>query len=183
MVLSSINPGTGELIKEFEEWSIKKVDSQLNHSFKIYNEWQETSFSNRSDILKNMARILRKNKDKYAQLMTTEMGKTIVESEAEVEKCAWVCEFYAENGEKFLSNEIIKTDASKSYVCFEPLGIILAIMPWNFPFWQVIRCAVPALFSGNAVVLKHSSNVPQCALTLEDIFLKSGFPEDLFKTM
>ena len=129
------------------------------------------------------AAILREDQAALAQLMTLEMGKVIHEARAEIEKCAWVCEFYAENAESFLADEMVETNASKSFISFEPLGIVLAVMPWNFPFWQVFRFAAPALMAGNAAVLKHASNVPGCALAIENVFIKAGFPENLFRTL
>ncbi len=131
----------------------------------------------------NAAEVLRKNKEDYSRLMTLEMGKPISQSRAEVDKCAWVCEYYAENAEKFLSDELIETDASKSFVTFQPLGIVLAVMPWNFPFWQVFRFAAPGLMAGNAGILKHASNVSGCALAIEEVFREAGFPENLFRTI
>lgn len=133
--------------------------------------------------MKNAAVILRKNSDQYAGLMTEEMGKPITQAKAEVEKCAWCCEFYADNAEKFLEDEIVQTDASKSYIRFEPLGVILAVMPWNFPFWQVFRFAAPTLMAGNTAVLKHASNVSGCALAIEKIFEEAGFPKNVFRTL
>ncbi|MFH1101004.1 MAG: NAD-dependent succinate-semialdehyde dehydrogenase [Methanobacteriota archaeon] len=183
MVLVSINPATEEILKKFTEWDTKKINTQLINSQHAFNDWKKVDYSERSKLLKNIAQILRKNKQKYAHLMTLEMGKPITQSEAEVEKCVWVCEYYAEHGKQFLKNEYIDTGVNTSYVRFSPLGIILAVMPWNFPFWQVLRCAAPALMAGNVVLLKHSSNVPQCALTLEGIVSDAGFPHDVFKSL
>ncbi|MCP4566904.1 MAG: NAD-dependent succinate-semialdehyde dehydrogenase, partial [FCB group bacterium] len=146
-------------------------------------KWRETSFEHRSKLMFKTAETLRRNIDEYAEMMTLEMGKIITESRAEIEKSAWVCDYYAENTEKFLSDEVIETDASKSFVAFQPLGVVLAVMPWNFPFWQVFRFAAPALMAGNGGVLKHASNVPGCALAIERIFHEAGFPEDIFRTM
>ncbi|HEC94865.1 MAG TPA: NAD-dependent succinate-semialdehyde dehydrogenase, partial [Thermoplasmatales archaeon] len=164
----------------FKEWKQEEIKAQLVRSSQAFNSWRETSFDERSQFLKKVAQVLRGNKKHYSSLITTEMGKPILQAEAEVEKCAWVCEFYAENGKKFLENEYVETDADVSYIRFSPLGVILAIMPWNFPFWQVFRCAAPALMAGNTVLLKHSSNVPQCAVTIEEVFNEAGFPEDVF---
>jgi succinate-semialdehyde dehydrogenase/glutarate-semialdehyde dehydrogenase len=155
----------------------------LDESNSCFGEWKLTAFSHRSTLMKNAAKVLRRKKDEFARLMTLEMGKPILQSKAEVEKCAWVCDYYADNAEKFLTNEEVKTDFSKSFVSFQPLGVILAVMPWNFPFWQVIRFAAPTLMAGNAGVLKHASNVMGCALAIEDVFLEAGFPENLFKTL
>ncbi|MFW6121362.1 MAG: NAD-dependent succinate-semialdehyde dehydrogenase [Petrotogales bacterium] len=183
MVLKSINPATGKIIKEYNEWNVEKIDAQLLKSLHAFEEWKKNSYSDRSKLLKKTAAILRNNKQIYASLITTEMGKPIIQSEAEIEKCAWVCEYYAENGEKFLENEYVNIDTKKSYVRFSPLGIILTIMPWNFPFWQVFRCAAPALMIGNTILLKHSSNVPQCSLAIENIFEMAGFPKDVFRSL
>lgn len=182
-MLQSINPANEELIKEYSEMSDEKVSKILNQANSSYQEWKQTSFNHRSGLMKNSAKILRDRKDELARLMTLEMGKPILQSKAEVEKCAWVCDYYADNAEKFLSNEIVKTEFSKSYVSYQPLGVILAVMPWNFPFWQVFRFAAPTLMAGNAGVLKHSSNVMGCALAIEEVFLKAGFPENLFRTL
>jgi succinate-semialdehyde dehydrogenase / glutarate-semialdehyde dehydrogenase len=182
-MLESINPATEELIHQYEEMSDSVVSEILDKTNSAYHEWKLTSFNHRSGLLKNAAKILRDRKDELARLMTLEMGKPILQSKAEVEKCAWVCDYYAENAEKFLVNEIVKTEFSKSYISYQPLGVILAVMPWNFPFWQVFRFAAPTLMAGNAGVLKHASNVMGCALAIEEVFLKAGFPKNLFRTL
>jgi len=182
-MFQSINPANEELIKEYSEMSDSEVSKILGLANSAYHDWKQTSFSHRSQQIKNAGKILRERKDEFAKLMTLEMGKTILQSKAEVEKCAWVCDYYAETAEKFLANEEIKTDFSKSYVSYQPIGVVLAVMPWNFPFWQVFRFATPTLMAGNAGVLKHSSNVMGCALAIEEIFLKAGFPENLFRTL
>lgn len=182
-MLQSINPANEELIKEYAEMSdseILKILEQVNSN---YYDWKQTSFNHRSQLMKNAAKILRERKVEFAKLMTLEMGKPILQSKAEVEKCAWVCDYYSENAEKFLANEEVKTEFSKSYVAYQPLGVVLAVMPWNFPFWQVFRFAAPTLMAGNAGVLKHSSNVIGCALAIEGVFSKAGFPENLFRTL
>lgn len=182
-MLLSINPATDEIIREYKEHSINEVNdiiTKVNTSFK---EWKNTSFSHRSVLMKKAAQVLRNDKEYYSELMTLEMGKPILQSFAEVEKCAWVCDYYADNAESFLEDEIVETDASKSFITYNPLGIVLAVMPWNFPFWQVFRFAAPALMAGNAGVLKHSSNVSGCALAIEELFTKAGFPEYLFRTL
>jgi succinate-semialdehyde dehydrogenase/glutarate-semialdehyde dehydrogenase len=182
-MLTSINPTNNKPIIIYDETSSEeslKIISLADDAFTI---WKETSFAHRSALMKNAARVLRENSEEYSVLMTMEMGKPIVQSRAEVEKCAWVCDYYAENTEKFLADEIIKTEATKSFVSYQPLGIILAIMPWNFPFWQVFRFAAPNLMAGNAGLLKHASNVTGCALAIEDVFRKAGFPENLFRTL
>ncbi len=181
--MKSINPATGEIIQEYQEHSSQEVQSIIHQVDLDWQDWKSTSFSERAVMMKNAARILREQKAEFARLMTAEMGKLLLESEAEIEKCAWVCEFYAEKAEEFLRDEEIASAASRSFVAFQPLGVILAVMPWNFPFWQVIRFAAPALMAGNAAVLKHASNVPGCALALEDIFRLAGFPENLFRTL
>ncbi len=148
-----------------------------------FESWKETSFGQISKLMMNAAEVLRRKQEDYSRLMTLEMGKPISQSRAEVEKCAWVCEYYAENAEKLLTDELIKTDASKSFVTFQSLGIVLAVMPWNFPFWQVFRFAAPGLMAGNAGILKHASNVSGCALAIEEVFREAGFPENLFRTI
>lgn len=155
----------------------------VEKSHNIFKRWRHTAFDVRAAQMKATAAQLRSKKHDLAKLMTLEMGKPIREAEAEIEKCAWVCEYFAENSENFLKPEFIETGADKSYIAYEPLGVILAIMPWNFPFWQAFRAAVPALMAGNGVVLKHASNVPGCALAIEKIFKEAGFPEDLFRTL
>jgi succinate-semialdehyde dehydrogenase/glutarate-semialdehyde dehydrogenase len=183
MVLTSINPATGLTLKKFKEWDTKKIHTQLAVSSLVFDRWRKTDYSERSTLLKKTAILLRKNGQKYARLITTEMGKPLTQSETEIEKCSWACKYYAENGKRFLENETINTGNNTSYVRFPPLGPLLAVMPWNFPFWQVFRCAAPALMAGNVILLKHSSNVPQCALALEEIFTKAGFPTNVFRTL
>ncbi|MEJ2542747.1 MAG: NAD-dependent succinate-semialdehyde dehydrogenase [Calditrichaceae bacterium] len=181
--MKSINPSTGELIKEYHEHTSKEVSFIIEKANHTFLKWRETSFSDRSSLMKNAAKVLRKNINDYARLMSLEMGKIIKESRSEVEKCAWVCDYYAENAEDFLADEIVETDASKSFISFEPLGVVLAIMPWNFPFWQVFRFAAPGLMAGNTGLLKHASNVPGCAQVIENIFKEAGFPEGVFNTL
>jgi len=159
---------------------VNKIIDLTNIAFE---SWKETLFGRRATLMKNTAGVLRNKKDEFARLMTLEMGKPIAQARTEVEKCAWVCDYYAENAEKFLRDEIIETDAAKSFVTFQPLGVVLAIMPWNFPFWQVFRFAAPGLMAGNAGILKHASNVSGCALAIESVFLEAGFPKDLFRTI
>ncbi|MBI5002355.1 NAD-dependent succinate-semialdehyde dehydrogenase [Candidatus Woesearchaeota archaeon] len=183
MAIQTIDPTNGEVIKTFPEMKWEEVEQSLLSADKTFSSWKKTSFQERAELLKNAAALLRKNKYEHASLMTLEMGKTITEAEAEVEKCAWVCDYYAENAETILQHEHIQTDATRSYVRFEPLGVIFAVMPWNFPYWQVFRFAAPALMAGNIGVLKHASNVPQCALAIEKVFSEAGFPEHAFKTL
>ena len=181
--MKTINPANGKLIKEYPEHTSDEVFSIIEKANHAFFKWKETSFTDRSRLMKKAAAVLRKNIDAYAGLMSLEMGKIIRESRAEVEKCAWVCDYYAENSEQFLADEIVKTDASKSFISFEPLGVVLAVMPWNFPFWQVFRFAAPGIMAGNIALLKHASNVPGCAIAIEEIFKKAGFPENVFNTL
>ncbi len=183
MAIQSINPATNEVVKTFEENSPNEIIEIIDNAHNAFLSWRLSSFAERKELMLNAANILRKYKSGYAETISIEMGKIISESLAEVEKCAWVCEYYAENAENILSEEIIETDASQSYVRFDPIGVVLAVMPWNFPFWQVFRFAAPALMAGNAGLLKHASNVPQCALAIEDVFNKAGFPDDIFRTL
>jgi len=181
--MKSINPATNELVKEYKEHTSEEVVQIIGNVDDEFKKWRETSFAERSKLMHQAAKTLRDNSEKYSRLMTVEMGKIIGESRAEVEKCAWVCDYYADHAEKFLSDEIIETDASRSFVAFEPLGVVLAVMPWNFPFWQVFRFAAPALMAGNGGVLKHASNVPGCALAIEEIFHAAGFPKNIYRTL
>jgi succinate-semialdehyde dehydrogenase / glutarate-semialdehyde dehydrogenase len=182
-MLTSINPANNKLIKNYNEMSGEESSEIISLADESFNNWTEITFSHRSELMKNAAKVLRKNSEEYSILMTTEMGKPILQSRAEVEKCALVCDYYANNAEKFLPDEIIKTEATKSFVSYQPLGVILAVMPWNFPFWQVFRFAAPNLMAGNAGLLKHASNVSGCALAIEDVFRKAGFPENIFRTL
>src|SRR5438309_4568056 len=183
MVLQSINPATEDVLQTFEEFSDAQIDDALQQAHDAQRQWRETSFGERAARLQGIARVLREQKDRWARLATMEMGKPIVEAEAEIEKCAWNCDFYAEHAAHFLADEHVQTNASESYVAFEPLGVVLAIMPWNFPFWQVLRFAAPALMAGNGAVLKHASNVPGCAVAIEELFRAAGLPEGLFSTV
>ncbi len=183
MRIETINPATEEILKRYEVDSKTRIKNKVDLSRKAFVDWRETSVVERSDLLRSLARSMRKNLDSDAELITTEMGKPIKESYAELEKCMLLCDYYAKNAEKFLEEEIIKTEARKSYVTFEPLGVVACIMPWNFPFWQVIRFAAPALAAGNVALLKHASNVPRCALALEDLFRRAGAPPGVFQTL
>jgi succinate-semialdehyde dehydrogenase/glutarate-semialdehyde dehydrogenase len=182
-MIKSINPANEELLKEYKEMSPDQVGTIIKAAHNEYLKWRKTDYKTRSEKMKAAASVLRNRKEGLGQLMTLEMGKPIAQSRAEVEKCAWVCDYFAENAEQFLEDQIIETDASKSFVTFEPFGVVLAVMPWNFPFWQVFRFAAPNLMAGNAGVLKHSSNVTGCALAIENIFKEAGFPENLFRTL
>lgn len=182
-MLKSTNPFNQEVIQHYIEHSQKEINHIISQADSEFTKWKQTNFNKRAELLRNTASILKKNTEEYSNIMTMEMGKPIRESHAEIEKCAWVCEYYAENGEKFLSSIEVKTDAAKSYVTFQPLGVILAVMPWNFPFWQVFRFAAPTLMAGNVGILKHSSNVSGCALAIEQIFCEAGFPKNVFRTL
>jgi succinate-semialdehyde dehydrogenase/glutarate-semialdehyde dehydrogenase len=183
MNMKTINPANGKIIKQYQEMTSAEVEGIIDSCQKAFYEWREYTFVCRASLMKKLADVLRKNNDIYATLITTEMGKPITQSRAEIEKCALVCEYYADNAEKFLSNRIIPTDNNKSYVRFDPIGIVFAVMPWNFPFWQVFRFAVPSLMAGNVALLKHASNVSGCALAIEEAFKESGFPLNSFRTL
>jgi succinate-semialdehyde dehydrogenase/glutarate-semialdehyde dehydrogenase len=183
MPMEVINPATGEHVKTFDTLSKEELGPAIRASHEAFLSWKNVSFAERAQLMKKASKILRKDADKYAKLMTIEMGKPFRDGRAEANKCAWVCDYYAENAQVFLKKEKAQTDASRSFVSYQPLGVVLAVMPWNFPFWQVFRFAAPALMAGNAGVLKHASNVPGCALAIEEIFLKAGFPENIFRTL
>ena len=183
MSLESIDPTTGEILKEYDEMTPEGVAATIEKADRAFVSWRKTSFGERAELMRTAGRIVREKTDEYARLMAEEMGKPLAEGRSEAEKCAWVCEYYAENAEKFLAREEIKTEASSSFVTFEPLGVVLAVMPWNFPFWQVFRFAAPGLMAGNTGVLKHSSNVQGCALAIEAVFREAGFPDDVFRTL
>jgi succinate-semialdehyde dehydrogenase/glutarate-semialdehyde dehydrogenase len=180
MALQSINPKNKKIIRTFDELSEKQIDEKLAAAQTAFESLRDSSFSERSEWMREVAGILRERKADLARIITDEVGKTLAASEAEIEKCAGTCEYYADNAEKFLSPEIVETDASESYVRFDPVGIVLAVMPWNFPFWQVFRFAAPALMAGNAGVLKHASNVQMSAAAIEEVFAQSGFPDNVF---
>jgi succinate-semialdehyde dehydrogenase/glutarate-semialdehyde dehydrogenase len=182
--MQSINPANGELLAEFETWDQETLDDVVTEASYAFADWAKlTPIEDRCALMRNVAEVLRDDADLLAELITLEMGKTYAEAMAEIEKSAWVCEFYAEHGPAFLADEMVETDASKSYVAYLPLGVVLAVMPWNFPFWQVFRFAAPALVAGNIGLLKHASNVPQCALAIEEVFRKAGFPDYIFTTL
>jgi succinate-semialdehyde dehydrogenase/glutarate-semialdehyde dehydrogenase len=183
MTIEAINPATEEVIRTYEHMTWEQIESILAEMQKTFLSWRETDFAERSKKMKVAARILKDHKEEYARLMADEMGKPLAQGRGEAEKCAWCCDFYADNAKKFLTPETVETDASKSFVSYQPMGIVLAVMPWNFPFWQVFRFAAPALMAGNAGLLKHASNVPGCALAIEKIFQDAGFPKDLFRTV
>jgi succinate-semialdehyde dehydrogenase/glutarate-semialdehyde dehydrogenase len=183
MPISSTNPATGETQKSFESLSNQQLEEKLQHATETFRNYRRTSFTDRAQMMRRAAEILEQEKQEFARVMTIEMGKPIKAAVQEAEKCALVCRYYAENAEKHLADEIVETNATKSYVRFQPLGAVLAVMPWNFPFWQVFRFAAPALMAGNVGLLKHASNVPQCALAIEDIFRRGSFPEGAFQTL
>jgi succinate-semialdehyde dehydrogenase/glutarate-semialdehyde dehydrogenase len=184
MAFESINPATGEVLARFDYWDQDTLDLAVKRAGQKFADWsQRTSMQERCALMHRAADLLRDQKSELAKLITLEMGKSINEAEAEVEKSAWVCEFYAEQGPAYLADELIETDASKSFICYQPLGVVLAVMPWNFPFWQVFRFAAPALVAGNIGLLKHASNVPQCAQAIEKVFLDAGFPEGVFTNL
>jgi succinate-semialdehyde dehydrogenase / glutarate-semialdehyde dehydrogenase len=182
-MIKSVNPATGETIKVYETHSEKGVEKIINSVDKCWQQWRKTSFFQRSQMMQNLAIVLRSNREQLARLMAQEMGKVMYEGVAEIEKCAWVCDYYAANAEDFLGNEHIESDFNHSYVSYQPLGTILAVMPWNFPFWQVFRFAAPVVMAGNTAVLKHAGNVPGCAMAIEDLFRESGFPENVFRSL
>jgi succinate-semialdehyde dehydrogenase/glutarate-semialdehyde dehydrogenase len=182
-LIQSVNPATEEVLESFEPAAPEHIEGALSMAQRTFREWRQTGFAERAEPMRQAAAYLRQHKERLAGLITAEMGKPIVEAEAEIEKCAWNCAFYADHAERFLANELHPSNASESYVGFTPLGVILAIMPWNFPFWQVIRFAAPALMAGNAAILKHASNVPQCALAVANVFEASGFPKGAFQTL
>ena len=183
MGIASINPATGETLRVYEPLSAEELEQKLAHAFATFQTYRRTSFADRAGWLNNAARILDEGKQEYGRIMTLEMGKTLKSAIAEAEKCALACRYYAENGERHLADEPIATNATRSFVRYQPIGPVLAVMPWNFPFWQVFRFAAPALMAGNVGLLKHSSNVPQCALAIEDILRRAGFPDGAFQTL
>jgi succinate-semialdehyde dehydrogenase / glutarate-semialdehyde dehydrogenase len=181
--LASINPSTGELLAQYEQHSQEIIEQKLQLASRTFSQYRKVAFPQRSEMMLHAADILENEKDAFARMVTREMGKLLSAAVQEVEKCAFGCRYYAENAARFLADEEAKTNAQRSFVRYQPLGPILAIMPWNFPFWQVFRFAAPALMAGNVAVLKHASNVPQCALAIEKIFGTAGFPEGVFQTL
>jgi len=183
MPISSINPATGEVLQTFDSLTEPQLEERIARGVEAFCEHRRSSFAERSEKMMRAAEILEKEKKSFACTMTLEMGKPINAAVQEAEKCAWVCRYYAENAERHLADQIVETNATKSFVRYQPLGIVLAVMPWNFPFWQVFRFAAPALMAGNVGLLKHASNVPQCALAIEDIFHRAGFVQGSFQTL
>lgn len=183
MAIASINPATGETLKTFEPHSRQQIEQKLQLASETFRSHRHTTFEERAQKIFRVAEILEREKLAFGKLMTIEMGKPIKAAVGEAEKCAWVCRYYAENAQKHLADQMVETNAKLSYVKFQPLGPVLAVMPWNFPFWQVLRFAAPALMAGNVGLLKHASNVPQCARAIEDLFRRAGFPEGAFQTL
>jgi len=183
MNIISINPANGKVLKKYKADSDKQVAKKIEQTHAAWLKWKQTDMAQRCKLLSAMATALHYQKNHLANLMALEMGKPVAQGIAEIEKCAAVCDYYAANAPEFLKNQLITTEASKSYVCFQPIGVVLAVMPWNFPFWQVFRFLAPALAAGNCGVLKHASNVPGCALAIEAIVIQSGFPAHVFQTL
>jgi succinate-semialdehyde dehydrogenase/glutarate-semialdehyde dehydrogenase len=183
MAIASINPATGEKLKEFAPLDDKEIEKRLQRAEKAFAHHRREPFAKRAQLMLAAASLLEQEKEKFARLMTLEMGKLLRDSIAEIEKCARGCQYYAENAERFLEDESAQTSAARSFVRYQPMGTVLAVMPWNFPFWQVFRFAAPALMAGNVALLKHAGNVPQCALAIEEIFCRAGFDEGIFQTL
>jgi succinate-semialdehyde dehydrogenase/glutarate-semialdehyde dehydrogenase len=183
MAIATINPATGQVLKTFEPLSDAQLEVKLQKAVDTFATYRKVPFAERARMMQKAAAILEGEKETFARMMTTEMGKTLRSAVDEAAKCAWVCRYYAENAGKFLADEVVETSASRSYIRYQPLGAVLAVMPWNFPFWQVLRFAAPALMAGNVGLLKHASIVPQCALMIEEIFRRAGFPDGAFQTL
>ena len=183
MKIRTINPATEEIIQTYETMSVESVLEIARQSQEAFWSWRTRPVSQRASYLTALGAVLREHADDYAMFMTIEMGKPISQSRAEVEKCAWLCDVYAERAEEWLEEEVTAADGKQHFVTFEPLGVILSIMPWNYPFWQALRFGVPAVVAGNTSILKHASNVPQCAFAIEDAFKQAGFPKDVFRTI
>lgn len=181
--MKAINPLTGELVKEYPTHPLSEVAEKLQRAENAFHAWKSLTYAERAAYLIRVSEVLESRKKPLAELMALEMGKPLQAGMAEINKCALVCRYYAEHGEEFLQKEVIKTDATESYVTYQPLGVILAVMPWNFPFWQSFRFLAPGLMAGNAAVLKHASNVPGCAIATEDILREAGIPENVFQTL
>ncbi len=183
MPLQALNPATGKVIRPYSEMLPAEVDAAIDDTHECFLTWRDVPFAERAERMREAALVLRKKQNNYARLMALEMGKPLREGRAEIEKCALTCDYYADHAETFLAPEPIATEAAKSFVAFEPLGVVLAVMPWNFPFWQVFRFAAPGLMAGNTALLKHASNVPGSALAIEEVFRLSGFPDHAFRTL
>src|SRR6202166_1031274 len=183
MAIATINPATGQLLKSFEPLTDSQIEAKLKLAAATFPAFRQLTFAERARMMNNAADILDRDKEDLGRLMTTEMGKTFRSAVDEAVKCAWACRYYAENAERFLADEDVATNARHSYVKYQPMGVVLCIMPWNFPFWQVFRFIAPGLMAGNVGLLKHASNVPQCALAIEDILLRAGFAKGGFQTL
>jgi succinate-semialdehyde dehydrogenase/glutarate-semialdehyde dehydrogenase len=183
MDITAINPANGNIIKSYKSHTDKQVEQKIAQTHKAWLSWKQTTHAERAALLNNMAQVLQDRKGELAKLMALEMGKPLNQGVAEIEKCAAVCTYYADNAESYLKEQLIETEAEKSFVTFQPIGVVLAVMPWNFPFWQVFRFLAPALAAGNCGVLKHASNVPGCALAIQDIVKAAGFPDNVFQTL
>lgn len=183
MAYEIINPATGETIKTIEQHHDEDIHNAIELADETFREWKQRSFYERSKLLTKLGGLLRERKEELAETMTLEMGKPVKDGIAEIEKCALVCDYYAKNAEEFLSEQPLESDASESFIAYNPLGVILAVMPWNFPYWQVLRFAAPATMAGNTGLLKHASNVPQCAMAIEQLFLDAGYPKGVFQTL
>jgi succinate-semialdehyde dehydrogenase/glutarate-semialdehyde dehydrogenase len=183
MSIVSANPATGQVMATFEPLSDSQIEHKLERASAAFAKYRRVPFTERAGMMTKAAEILENEKEPLARLMTNEMGKPLGSAVEEASKCAWACRYYAENAERFLRDEIVETNVSRSYVRYQPLGPVLAVMPWNFPFWQVFRFAAPALMAGNIALLKHASNVPQCALKIEELLCRAGFPEGVFQTL
>lgn len=183
MAIKSINPVNGKVIMTYKEDTPRVVGQKIEKAAIAWEKWRRTTFKKRAQLMRRAGSVLLKEKQRLAMLMALELGKPLKEGVSEIEKCAWVCDYYSQHAEEFLKDEIVKTEATKSYISYQPLGVVLAIMPWNFPFWQSFRFLAPGLTAGNCGLLKHSSNVPGCALAIEEILLKAGFPEGVFQTL
>lgn len=182
-LMTSVDPATGLVVDTYQSMAPEVVAETVARTQEAWLAWRLTGLDERAARLRELAMVVRRQRDELARLMAREMGKAMTEGRGELEKCAAVCEYYAEHGAGMLAPEAAPSDAARSYVAFRPLGVVLAVMPWNFPFWQVFRCAAPALMAGNGLLLKHASNVPGCALALEKLFAEAGFPADLFRTL
>src|SRR5437773_9059376 len=183
MAITSTNPATGEKLKDFQAFTDDQIEKCLSRAERVFSHHRREPFAKRAQLIMAAASLLEQEKDQLARTITLEMGKLFRDAVEEIEKCVRGCRFYAENGERFLEDEPAQTDAAESYVQYQPLGPVLAIMPWNFPFWQVFRFAAPALMAGNVGLLKHASNVPQCAFAIEEIFCRAGFADGVSQTL
>ena len=181
--IKTINPYNEEVLNKYELFSEKEISNIIDASKNTFQNWKKTSLSHRRKLLRNVGDLLNENLNEYSELITLEMGKPISQSKAEIKKCIFLCDFYEKNAESFLADEIIETDATESFISYDPLGTILAIMPWNYPFWQVLRFAIPTLTAGNTALLKHASNVTGCALIIQELFEQAGYPKGCFQTV